>query len=214
MDTTPQGTVSDTTPVATPQGNDEVQDKIEALEKQRRDQQSYYMKQLSEHEKLLQREYSEDPSKIHTIEDASMRDKLTKLIYPELANSPAPYDEARTAGKLLSRFEVDERIKTDKVKSMFSVAKQYDSTLSSAESEEKFYQFYDATNPRLSAEERFALAMEIARVRFGTQSQGAVQAPAPESTTPSYAPPAPIAPEASGQLTEEQIREKARKTFA
>jgi len=96
-DTTPNGTVPDiiSDSSITPSGTTDESNKIASLEKQLSDRTSYYGKQLSAQEQLLKKEYSEDPSKIHSIEDSELRTKLTKLVFPELAQSKDPYEDAR-----------------------------------------------------------------------------------------------------------------------
>lgn len=163
MTTTP--TDVDTVPVSpTSDETEALTKKLASLEKQRSDQQSFYQNQINAQEKVLKAEYGADPSKIHNIQDEGMRNQITKLVFSEYADSKNPYDDARDNGKLISKFDVDQEIKTDKVKSMFAVAKQYESHL--VENEDKFFQLYDATNPSLPPEERFNLAMEIAKIRM------------------------------------------------
>jgi len=107
-DTTPQGTVADNTSPngTTPDGNTNEATRIASLEKQISDRTSHFdkeknnfIKELSAHEQLLKKEYSEDPSKIHLIEDESMRDKISKLVFTDLSNRATPYDDAKKQRK-------------------------------------------------------------------------------------------------------------------
>lgn len=190
------------------QGNIDYKKLYESTEKQRRDNQSYYTSKLSAREEILKKDYGEDPSRIHSIADEATRNELVKLVFPDLSKSENPYQEATKLGRLTSSFDVDEQIKTEKVKSMFSVAKQYDPAL--ADNEDKFFQYFDATNPKLPAEERFKLASEITKLRLGVNNQVTTPVHTPITTDQNFtAPPAPVT-----VTTQTEIKQKEKEEMS
>lgn len=161
-DTTPNGTVPDLNSQSnTPDGTAEAQQRISALEKQLNDRTSFKDKQINARDAILKKEYTQDPSKIHSIDDSEMRNHLVKIVFPEYTDSKDPYEDARSNGKLISKTEVQEQVKTEKVKAMLAVAKEYEPEI--LEKENDFWSNYDATNPRLSEDERYKLAMKLTK---------------------------------------------------
>jgi hypothetical protein len=72
---------------------------------------------------------------------------------------------------------------------MFTVAKDYESDLSAKE--EDFWKNYDATNPRLSEDERYKLAMKLTKGNTTQASQPSYVPVAPQPEL-QYTPPAPV----------------------
>lgn len=207
-DNTPVTGTIETNNISTPQAETTDYKKLyEASEKQKRDHQSYYGKAINERDELLKSEYSADPSKIHLIQSEEMRNHITKIVFPEYSGSKEAYDEARRANRLVSKFEVDEQIVTQKVKILLNVVKNYEPFFQQEGSEEKFFQVFDATNPRKSDEERFNLALEIIKLRNNSttpQSQPAtVNTPVVNNL-----PPAPIASINTSAMIEEQAKKR------
>ena len=180
----------------------------EASEKQKRDHQSYYGKAINERDELLKSEYSQDPSKIHLIQSEEMRNHITKIVFPEYSGSKEAYDEARRANKLVSKFEVDEQIVTQKVKTLLNVVKNYEPFFQQEGSEEKFFQVFDATNPRKTEEERFNLALEIIKLRNNSVPANNAPIATTPTTVTSDLPPAPITSVNTTAMLEEQAKKK------
>lgn len=195
-DTTPNGTVPDfNSPSNTPDGTAEAQQRISSLEKQLSDRTSFKDKQINARDAILKKEYAQDPSKIHSIDDDEMRNHLVKIVFPEYTDSKDPYEDARSNGKLISQTEVQEQAKTEKVKAMLAVAKEYEPEI--LEKEDEFWNNYDATNPRLSEDERYKLAMKLTK---GYTSPVIRQEQTPYQT-PVQSNPAPQAPVSNPNVT-------------
>lgn len=209
-DNTPvTGTIEDTNNVNTPQTeNIDYKKLYESAEKQKRDHQSYYGKAINERDELLKAEYSQDPSKIHLIQSEEMRNHITKIVFPEYNGSKEAYDEARRANKLVSKYEVDEQIVTEKVRTLLNVVKPYEPFFQQEGSEEKFFQIFDATNPRKSEEERFNFAMEIIKLRNNSVPANNTPAAATTTAVTSDLPPAPITSVNTTAMLEEQAKKK------
>lgn len=207
-DNTPvTGTIEDTNNVNTPQTeNIDYKKLYESAEKQKRDHQSYYGKAINERDELLKAEYSQDPSKIHLIQSEEMRNHITKIVFPEYNGSKEAYDEARRANKLVSKYEVDEQIVTEKVRTLLNVVKPYEPFFQQEWSEEKFFQIFDATNPRKSEEERFNFAMEIIKLKQSGNSSNTPNVP--KTQVNDNLPPAPITSVNTSAMLEEQARKK------
>lgn len=209
-DITPVTGTIETNNIGTPQAETTDYKKLyEASEKQKRDHQSYYGKAINERDELLKTEYSADPSKIHLIQSEEMRNHITKIVFPEYSGSKEAYDEARRANRLVSKFEVDEQIVTQKVKTLLNVIKNYEPFFQQEGSEEKFFQVFDATNPRKTEEERFNLALEIIKLRTNSiQSNNMpVATPTPQPVVNDL-PPAPITGVNTAALLEEQAKKR------
>lgn len=208
-DNTPVTGTIETNNISTPQAETTDYKKLyEAAEKQKRDHQSYYGKAINERDELLKAEYSQDPSKIHLIQSEEMRNHITKIVFPEYSGSKEAYDEARRANRLVSKFEVDEQIVTQKVKTLLNVVKNYEPFFQQEGSEEKFFQVFDATNPRKTEEERFNLALEIIKLRNNSVPANNASTAATTTAVTSDLPPAPITSVNTTAMLEEQAKKK------
>ena len=134
----------------------------EASEQRRKETQSFKDKQINERNEALRLAYSQDPSKIHSLEDEGMRNLVTKLVFPQYES----YESAKNANILSAPFSTDNDVKTESLDARIEVLKEYDPIFSDDDSVEKFYQIFDATNPRLSEKERFELSKEIMQARY------------------------------------------------
>lgn len=179
----------------------------EASEQRRKETQSFKDRQINERNEALRLAYSQDPSKIHSLEDAGMRNLVTKLVFPEYDS----YEEAKSANIFNAPFTTDTDIKTESLAARVEVLKEYDPIFSDDSSVEKFYQIFDATNPRLSEKERFELSKEIMQARYAKINK--VQDAADNMSRP-IIPSAPVAATWNKPLTEEERRARAREILA